>query len=103
MKRRDLLKAICAIPFVGSLIDSLAPRPALGVGAEVVSDPQEEVKGSPKTDFKLRLIPGHQLEGDPEVVEYVTRSGNYLKNTYPDEMFDPAYMPVETIWEQILL
>ena len=57
MKRRDLLKAICAIPFVGSLIDSLAPRPALGVGAEVVSDPQEEVKGSPKTDFKLRLIP----------------------------------------------
>ena len=40
MRRRDLLKTIGALPFVGTLIDSLAPRPALGDGAVKVKEPE---------------------------------------------------------------
>ena len=54
MKRRDFLKTIGALPFVGTLIDSLAPRPALGDGAVKVKEPESN-------DFVDDIL--EQLEG----------------------------------------
>ena len=35
LKRRDFIKSLLSIPFVGSLVARLAPGPALGVPEEI--------------------------------------------------------------------